>query len=254
MDKQEQYKKMINNWLNGQLKGIYSFTQKNNPYVLTKKGVSKEFIANTIIDFILNNEEKVNKRSSSFLDIILNETDTLPILIKNPTTMEKVVKVMNTHKDWISYKTYIKCLYESNLNLNFFEGTEKVMKTTIGTTALSVLFEYIDKGDGGWDSDYVKKFMFYFLDDENKVAFYKGTLSSYFLSMSNVIEKYIASNTNLFSLIPDNIVIHLIESVGDETIIKEIIANKDYDDYDNEAKNIKNDTVANDLGLNRHAI
>jgi len=234
MDKQEQYKKMVNNWLNGQLKGIYSFTERNNPYVLTKKGISKEFIANTIIDFILSNQEKINNSEniSEFLNFIFNQTDTFSILLKNPATIEKVIKVMNTYKGWISSKTYLKALYESNLNLDFYESTKNIMYSNVGSTMLAFLFEEIN--NDGWDRDYVKKFMFYFLDDDSQAGFYKETLKFYFDKMSKVIQKYIATNTNFFNLISDYDLIVLIKSVEDETIIKEIITNKDYDEYDSE--------------------
>jgi hypothetical protein len=235
MDKQEQYKKMINNWLNGQLKGIYSsFTERNNPYVLTKKGISEEFIANTIIDFILSNEEKIKISDDSvdFLNFIFDETNTLSILVKNPATIDKVVKVMNKYKNYLHSKTYLKILYNSGLNIDFYERTKNIMYTNVSPTMLAFLLEEINKD--GWDRDYVKKFMFYFLDDSTQAAFYKETLKFYFIYMGKVIQNYIATKTYFFDAISDRDVISLIKTVGDETIIKEIITNKDYDEYDTE--------------------
>lgn len=233
LQKQEIYKKSINNLLRGELKGIYDIGRSNNPYLLNKKGVSNFFIANTIADFMINNVETIKGKYSNFVSYILNEKDTITFLLTNndPASTEKAIKITNMFIDDIYVNTYLESLINSNFDLSYYIGTENIASKEYGQRNLvNGLFERISKRSL-WSEKPTKKLLFYLFSEDGMIMGCRRDIFLYFHNMDKITRKWLINRTDFIAnIIPKEWVNELIERENDKQLVKEMIENVEWDD------------------------
>jgi hypothetical protein len=226
MEKQleEKYKKLIISNFKNYKKGLY--TNLINPYtILTKKGVPKNFIADTIVDYALS------LKGEDVLD--LDEiffTETINGLLSSDETKNKVITLIKKYRELgeISTHDYIYILLKTDLNLFLTINTSDFF--SFDTHDVMDLFTLIkNQYNNNWDTPSVRKFIIYFFSnppDEFFIRKFKRILTTYFNSFDVVLKKFFIYKTKIIESFDYRELAELINSLDSTNSVDYELAEK----------------------------